>query len=103
MARSKYLWLIIGFAISIAIFATIVILAELQKPVGSKHFIPTEYVPYFVNFLPGSLHGIDLPLWNPNWIGPPLPRGWRAYGNGSDEGAPPRTPQGKIWHQSLRP
>ncbi len=55
MARSKYIWLFVGFAISIAAFMTFVVLAELQKPIGSKKFIPMEFVPYFVNLLPGTL------------------------------------------------
>ncbi|OLS15203.1 MAG: hypothetical protein RBG13Loki_1169 [Promethearchaeota archaeon CR_4] len=59
MARTKYLWLIIGFAVSIAIFATIVILAEIKKPGGGSPLIPGEYIDFFVNFLPGNLY-LDL-------------------------------------------
>ncbi len=55
MARSKYLWLFVGFAISVATFIAIVVLAEVQKTLPGTNLIPKEYVEYFVNFLPGNL------------------------------------------------
>ncbi len=55
MARSKYMWLFVGFAISIAAFATIIVLSILQKD-SPKPLIPKEYVKFFVAFLPGELY-----------------------------------------------
>ncbi|MFW9828156.1 MAG: hypothetical protein ACFFEY_11215 [Candidatus Thorarchaeota archaeon] len=51
----KFLNLMIGFIISLALFAVIYALAVIQRGLGIPELIPPEYVSHFVAIIPGPL------------------------------------------------
>lgn len=51
----RYLTIFIGFILSLSLFATIYLLAWIQKVLSTTNLVPPEYITHFIAFLPGPL------------------------------------------------